>query len=65
MRVVGASVLGIIGGLLLSLGIYIYLMQAGNIDPSDKIGLAFPALGILLGIIAGVWGGRRRKGRAS
>ena len=61
MRVVGATILGIIAGLLLSLGIYLYLMQNGTIDPSDKAGLALPVLGVLLGILIGVFGGRRKR----
>ena len=61
MRRIGASVLGIIFGLLFTVGIYLYLVESGSFDPASKVGLVFPIAGVLLGILAGAKGGRRKK----
>jgi hypothetical protein len=61
MRVIGASILGIIFGLLLTIGGYIYLVESGSYDPASKTGLIFPIGGAVLGLLVGVFGGRRRK----
>lgn len=61
MRKVGASIVGIILGLLATTGLYEFLVQNGNIDPNNKVGLVFPVFGVILGILAGGFGGRRKK----
>jgi len=55
------TILGIVFGLLLGVGVYEYLVQAGSIDPVSKIGLVFPVVGALLGAAAGIFGGRRKR----
>jgi hypothetical protein len=56
------TILGIIFGLLLGVGVYEFLVQAGSVDPNRKIGLIFPVVGVLLGVALGIFGGRRKKG---
>jgi hypothetical protein len=63
MRKLGAIILGIIFGLMFTIGLYVYLVEAGGFDPASKLGLVFPIAGVLLGIVAGAKGGwRKRKG---
>lgn len=61
MRKIGASILGIIFGLLLTMGAYIYLVEAGSFNPASKAGLVFPIGGVVLGLLVGIFGGRLRK----
>lgn len=61
MGTVLATILGIIFGLLLGLGVYQFLVQAGSVDPNRKIGLVFPIVGVLLGLALGIFGGRRKR----
>lgn len=65
MRRLGASILGIIFGLLLTIGLYVYLVEAGSFDPASKLGLAFPIAGVILGILAGARGGWRKRKAAA
>jgi hypothetical protein len=39
MRRVGASIVGIILGLIATTGLYEFLVQNGNIDPNNKVGI--------------------------
>lgn len=61
IRRIGASILGIIFGLLLTTGIYVYLVESGSFDPASKVGLVFPIVGVILGILAGAKGGFRKR----
>jgi hypothetical protein len=63
MRVIGAAILGIIFGLLFTTGVYEFLVQNGNLDPFSKVGVAFPIVGVLLGLVVAIFGGRRRRRR--
>ena len=61
MRVVGATILGVFFGALMGIGLYEILVQNGSFDPAAKVGLVFPIVGVLIGGIAGMFGGRRPK----
>jgi hypothetical protein len=61
MRRLGAVILGIIFGLMMTIGLYVYLVESSSFDPASKLGLAFPIAGVLLGILAGAKGGWRKK----
>ena len=63
MSTASATILGMLFGALLGMGVYVYLVQAGGFDPISRTGLAFPIAGLLLGAAAGVFGGRRRQSR--
>jgi hypothetical protein len=54
----GASIVGAFFGLLLGAGAGLYLSQTGALDMSSKVSLVAPAAGVLLGILAGWFGGR-------
>jgi hypothetical protein len=60
-RKIGRSILGIIGGFLAASGLWAYLTQTGTIDPASKTGLAFPIVGVLLGLIVGIAGPLRKR----
>jgi len=63
MSTVTATVAGILFGVLLGAGVYVYLVQSGTFDPISRTGLAFPIAGLLLGAAAGIFGGRRQRAR--
>lgn len=58
---IGATFVGAFFGLIGGIGLGIYLQELGTIAPSNKAGLAVPIAGLLLGIFAGVFGGRKPK----
>jgi hypothetical protein len=60
-RPVGATILGGFFGLLLGIGGGIFLQLAGVLDPASTSSLLAPAAGLLLGILAGLVGGRRTR----
>jgi hypothetical protein len=53
-------VVGIGSGLLLGTGAWVYVTQAGNFDPLNKAGIAFPVVGVLIGLVASIFGGPKR-----
>ncbi|MGI8607750.1 MAG: hypothetical protein ACR2MY_00775 [Candidatus Dormibacteria bacterium] len=54
-----ASLVGAFGGFLAALGLYEYLVQSGSFDPLSKLGLAFLIVGLIIGLLCGIFGGRR------
>jgi hypothetical protein len=59
MKLIGAMILGMFFGALMMVGLYVFLVENGTIDPSSVVGLAFPVAGIVIGLIAAIFGGRR------
>jgi hypothetical protein len=59
MRLFGAMLVGIFFGILMMVGLYLFLVENGSIDPSSVVGLAFPVAGIVLGLVVAIFGGRR------
>ena len=59
MRRIGATLLGIIFGLLMGTGLGLLLIQAGLLNPLTKYGLVFPIGGVIIGFLVGAVGGRR------
>jgi hypothetical protein len=59
MKLIGAMILGMFFGVLMMVGLYVFLVENGTIDPSSVVGLAFPVAGIVIGLIAAIFGGRR------
>ena len=57
---VGATILGAILGLLSGIGFGLYLQQTGTLSATSKVSLVVPAIGLVLGVLAGLFGGRRR-----
>lgn len=62
-RRIGAAIVGGFFGLLLGAGVGLYLSQTGAISMSSGASLAVPIAGVLLGLVAGLFGGRRRRAR--
>ena len=59
MRVVAATLVGIIFGLIMGLGLYEFLVQNGSFDPASSAGLGFLIVGVIIGAVAAILGGRR------
>jgi hypothetical protein len=58
-RRITSVVVGAFFGLTAGLGQGLYMQQAGNISPFDQRTLWFPMAGVVLGVLAGLLGGRR------
>jgi uncharacterized membrane protein len=59
----GAAIVGGFFGLLLGVGIGLYLSQTGALNMSRRSSLVLPMVGVLIGLAAGFFGGRRRRSR--
>jgi hypothetical protein len=58
---VGAAILGAIFGLLSGIGFGLFFQVAGVMSPLSKTTLLVPAAGLILGLLAGIFGGRRTR----
>ena len=56
---VGATILGAILGLFMGIGAGLLLQEYGVMSMASKTTLLVPAAGLLIGICAGLFGGRR------
>ena len=65
MRRFLAAILGGFFGLLMGAGAGLYLSQTGALDMTSKTSLVAPVLGLAIGLWAGLFGGRRRRGEGS
>lgn len=60
---IGAAIVGGFFGLLLGVGVGLYLSQTGALNMSRRSSLVVPIVGVLIGLAAGFFGGRRRRAR--
>lgn len=60
---IGAAIVGGFFGLLLGAGVGLYLSQTGAISMASSSSLAVPIAGVLVGLAAGLFGGRRRRAK--
>ena len=58
-RLVGATVLGGALGLVSGVGFGLLLMQIGAMSPTRRIDLVLPLVGLAIGVLSGLMGGRR------
>ena len=59
MGVIINAVCGLLGGI----GLGLYLMQLQVISGTSRVGLVFPIVGLLLGVVVSVMRRRRRRAR--
>jgi hypothetical protein len=59
MGVIVQGICGLLGGI----GLGLYLMQAQVISGNSKVGLVFPIVGLVLGVVVAVVRRRRRRAR--
>ena len=60
-RSVGATILGGFFGLVGGTGLGIYLQQADVLASNNKLSLLVPFAGLVVGVLAGLKGGRKAK----
>jgi formate hydrogenlyase subunit 3/multisubunit Na+/H+ antiporter MnhD subunit len=60
-RRLGGAIVGAIFGLIFGVGVGLYLSQTGTLDMNSASSLVAPIGGVVLGVLAGWFGGRVRK----
>jgi Ca2+/Na+ antiporter len=57
---IGAIFTGMLFGLVLGVGLALFLSQTGSVDMESKSSLLLPVVGAVVGLVAALFGGRRQ-----